>query len=75
MPHLDSARSTLPRWLRRRHVRDYLGISEEECSKLFRSGVLTPRYFGGGGRAYYERAALFAAEDSGKLFKPASSTP
>ena len=63
---------TLPtqRYLRRGAVQRYLGVSEPMMKKLVEAGVLTPVYFVGGGRAFFDRAKLLEAESSGRLFSP-----
>lgn len=64
---------TLPaqRYLRRGAVQRYLGVSEQMMKKLVEAGVLTPVYFGGGGRAFFDRDKILEAESSGRLFSPA----
>lgn len=65
MPELPAKK-----YLRRGVVRDYLCIDDDEFTKLVRTGVLKPVYLGGRGRAFFERAAVVAAETAGKIFKP-----
>lgn len=68
---------TLPaqRYLRRGAVQRYLGVSEQMMKKLVEAGVLTPVYFGGGGRAFFDRDKILEAESSGRLFTPRPSSP
>lgn len=59
------------RYIRRGHVIAYLGIDSREMTKLVESGVFTPRYLQGRGRAFFLREEVLAAEAAGKVFKPA----
>lgn len=68
MPELPNRR-----YLRRGIVRDYLGIDDDEFTKLIRSGVLTPVYLQGRGRAFFKREEVLTAESSNKIFKPAKA--
>lgn len=68
---------TLPsqRYLRRGVVQGYLGVSEPVMKKLIESGALVPVYFGGGGRAFFDRDKVLAAEAAGRLFAPRPAVP
>lgn len=63
MPELPNKR-----YLRRRAVRDYLGINDAEFTTLVDGGVLTPHYLRGKGRAFYRRDEVLAAEEAGRIF-------
>jgi len=56
------------RYLRRRVVRDYLGVDECEFTKLVRTGILVARYLKGRGRAFFRRDEVLAAEQTGRIF-------
>ena len=57
------------RYVRRGHVRDYFGIDDREMTKLVATGVFTPRYLNGQGRAFFLRDEVLDAERSGRIFK------
>lgn len=65
---------TLPeqRFLRRGHIMAYFGIDKREMRKLVASGVFTPLYLRGRGRAWFAREQVLAAEQT--IFKPNLST-
>ena len=71
MPTTLAPASALPRYMRRRHLRAYLGVSDKELAKLIEARVFAPRRLEGTGRSYFVRDEILAAEAAGKLFKPA----
>lgn len=62
------------KYLRRGVVRQYLGIDDDEFSKLVRNGVFVPRYLQGEGRAWFIRDEILEAEASNKIFSPTRTT-
>lgn len=50
----------------------YFGFDKREMSKLVGT-VFTPLYLQGKGRAFFMRAEVIAAEESGKVFKTAKA--
>jgi hypothetical protein len=61
------------RYVRRGHIREYLGIHDGEMTKLVEAGVFTPRYLQGKGRAFFLRSEVIDAESAGKVFKVAKA--
>lgn len=52
---MDEPRGAL---LRRGEVMDWLGISDQEMTELCRNGVIQPRHFREGARAYYVKSEI-----------------
>lgn len=57
------------RYVRRGHVKEYLGIDDRDMTKLVEAGVFAPKYLNGKGRAFFERAQVLQAEHDGKVMK------
>lgn len=53
-------------WWRRGEARAALGVSEEVFTKLVSTGVLTPKYFPGGTRAFFERTQVEGVQPKAK---------
>lgn len=51
----------------------YFGIDGRQMSRLVKTGVFVPLYMQGKGRAFFLRAEVLAAEQSGKVFKTAAA--
>lgn len=50
--------SEQPIWIRRSTVLRLTGLSKEAVGKLIAAGSLTPKYFPGMARAYFDRAQV-----------------
>lgn len=53
-------------WLRRGEIIDGIGINEEIFTKWVRAGLVTPKYFPGQARAFYERAEVVKVQPQAK---------
>ena len=58
------------RYVRRRVVCAYFGITDAEFTELVRAEIFRPHYLQGKGRAWFRRDEVLAAEAANKVFKP-----